>query len=342
MAVGVAGFLIYFLARRHNAASAAAELPPLLSLVPSDSTVLIYADLATLRESPFMMQLAALAPPAAKDPDYADFVRATGFDYERDLDRVVLAIQGEEKSAVTTAVADGRFDQNKISAYALRFAKEKKQNGDGVYFIPSKSPGKSLAIRFLSANRIALASNGGNSGPAAPSAARNSDSKTLSSPAAASSAAERRDSLAPEMRERLARVSGAPLFAVAKLDARRQPENFLPGGLRSDQLENLVRNMRWLILAARPAGDRLDVTVEGECDTAENARQLAGTLDGLRMMGQMALSDRKTRRQMDAATLPLVEALLRTAEVSSADKSDAHRVRLTFAVTQKMLASPKK
>jgi hypothetical protein len=56
----------------------------------------------------------------------------------------------------------------------------------------------------------------------------------------------------------------------------------------------------------------------------------------------MALSDPKTRRQMDPATLAVLEALLGSAEVSRDDKNHVHRVRLSLALTQTMLAQPPK
>lgn len=352
-----AGIFIYSYARRHARGIApAADNPALLDLVPADSTILFYADLEALRSSPFVTQLAALVPPVTKDRDYAEFVRATGFDYERDLDRVVLTMQGERKNPVTTAIADGRFDQDKIAAYALRAGKLEKQNGGDVYVIPAKSPGKTVVIRFLSdattrirsrQARIAL-TDGPKLWPTiAPASSLSSNRASNRASNAASKNEPRNDHLAPEMQghfapemqERIARVSGAPLFAVAKLDSAMQKKNFVLGGLRSDQLENLARSVRWLSLAALPEGDRVHVALEGECDTTENARQLAGTLDGLRIMGRMALADPKTRRQIEPAALPLLEALLRGTEVSRDDKGSVHRVRLTLVISQKTIGA---
>lgn len=324
-ALAAIGLVIYSQATRHKISSAA-EVPQLLALVPSDSTVVIYADLETLRSSPFIMQLAALAPPTGKDPDYADFVRATGFDYQRDLDRVVVAMGSDAKHPVTTTIADGRFDQNKITAYALRSGKLKKQDGSDVYVIETKPPEKSLALRFLSSTRIELTSE------AASSRKIQSAPDTKAAPSAPGR-------FSAEMQERIARVGGAPLFAVVKLDASAEPPVFWFHDIRSEQIEALARSLRWLNLAARPEADHFNVAIEGECDTAENARQLAGTLDGLRVMGQMALSDPKTRRQMDAPTLPLVRALLRSAEVSQSDNGNAHRVRLTLVLSQEALGA---
>lgn len=328
------GVFFYFYARRH-AGGVSAGYPPelvteLVGLAPADSRVLLYADVAALRSSAFVMQLAAIAPPVNKDHDYAEFVRATGFDYERDLDRFVIAMQGEEKNPVTTAIADGRFDQKKIAAYALRTGKLEKQNGNEVYVIPVKSTGKIVAIRFLNSSRILLTNR------PKPQPAPQAKSESFSTPAAKNNAGG--DQLAPDMRERIARVSGAPLFAVVKVASAMQ-KNLGLGGLRSDQLENLARSVRWLSLAARPESDRVNLVLDGECDTAENAQQLAGTLNGLRIMGGMALADPKTRRQMDPAVLPLLEGLLRGAEVSRDEKSNAHRVRLALVISQKALGA---
>ncbi|HXN24485.1 MAG TPA: hypothetical protein VOA41_17230 [Candidatus Dormibacteraeota bacterium] len=323
-----AGIFMYSYARRHAGGIApAADPPELVELAPVDSTVLLYADVAALRSSAFVMRLLAMVPPVTKDRDYAEFVRATGFDYERDLDRLVLAMLDEGKNAVTTAIVDGRFDQKKIAAYALRTGKLEKQTSGDVYLIPAKSPGKTVVIRFLNSNRILL-----------------TDSRKLQPasepiPKPSANTSERGNRSAPEMQERIARVSGAPLFAVAKLDSAMQKKEFSFHDIRSEQLENLARSVRWLSLAARPEGDRVDLALDGECDTAENAQQLAGTLEGLRIMGRMALADPKTGRQMDPATLRVLGTLLRSAEVSRDDKGQVHRVRLTFVISQKAVAA---
>src|SRR5436309_15780043 len=87
LVLGLAASGILYAVRHHRGPSvpAAAAPPPLLDLAPQDSTALVYADLAGLRASPFLAQLAALAPAPNTDRDYAEFIRATGFQYERDL-----------------------------------------------------------------------------------------------------------------------------------------------------------------------------------------------------------------------------------------------------------------
>jgi hypothetical protein len=51
---------------------------------------------------------------AAIDPDYRRFIEATGFDYTRDLDKVVLTWRRGELSII----ASGRFDRARLESYA--------------------------------------------------------------------------------------------------------------------------------------------------------------------------------------------------------------------------------
>ena len=314
LAIAVSAAVLVYLRRGPHAQSAA--IPDLISRAPADAPFLFYADLAALRASPFLTQLAAVAPSPSADREYAEFVRATGFDYSRDLDRVVVAARPGTPTSSTVAVAEGRFDREKIASYALRTGKKERQNGVDVYVVPGGTPGKTVAFAFLDANRIALA-----------------DSANLAPVLVPATTG----GLGPAMRERISRVSGAAILAVGQVGP--VPENVFPGGVRSDQFTNLARSLRWISLAARPESDRMKVALEGECDTPENATQIAGTLDGLRLFGQAALSNPGTRQRLPPETLKLLETLLRVIEVSH----DNQRVRLTLELTAEMLraATPK-
>src|SRR5713226_5508065 len=156
-ALGLCAAGILYEVLHHKPEAPPAGTPPaLLDFAPQDSTVFVYADLAALRASPFLAQLAALAPAPNTDRDYAEFVRATGFDYERDLDRAVLAVRPKGNDSETFAVADGRFDIKRITAYALRTGKRATQGGKEVIIVPEKAPAKPVAFTFLSEHRILL------------------------------------------------------------------------------------------------------------------------------------------------------------------------------------------
>ncbi len=311
LAAAVSAALLYYL-RRGTRAARSSTIPDLIALAPPEAPYLIYADLAALRSSPSLVSLMASVPAPAVDKEYAQFVRVTGFDYTRDLDRVVLALIPQLRANQTVALAEGRFDQQKITSFALLTGRLEHQNGAEVYVLPATTNSGAASFAFLDANRVALTD-----GPSlAP----------VLSPRASGG-------LDPAMRERISRVAGSALFAVGKVGP--VPENFAPWGLRSEQFTHLARSLRWFTLAARPEGDRMRVALEGECDTLENARQIAGTLDGLRLLGQAALSDPNTRKRLEPEALRLLDSLLRIVEVSRDDL----RVRLALELTPDMLGS---
>jgi len=281
------------------------DLPELIELVPADSTLVAYADLAALRGSPLVQRLAAITPAANVDRDYADFVRATGFDYQKDLDAVVVASHG----GTTLALAMGRFDQDKIEQYALRSAKPDDENGHAVYRVPSATPGRSIALAFLDKEHMAI-----------------SDGGDLSSVLSAS-----RPQLDPVMRERLSRVAGTPLFAVAKTPGVANTP--AAGRHPAPASTTLLQSLRWVSFAARPDGSEIYLSAEGECDTSSQAESVAAGIELLRGVLGSAMADPKAGGKMSAAQSSAVHQLLSAARVTT----DATRVRLLLTLTPEML-----
>ena len=201
-----------------------------------------------MRASSFYQHRPDRAPIAVPDRDYANFVQATGFDFEKDLDRVVIAswpqslVQGQKKTVV---VADGRFDRQKIHDYAIRNGKLDQQQGHDVFLFPASAPNAWNSLLFLDDHRIALV--------------EGSSIAPVLTPHAADSATD-------PVRERAARLAGAAVFAISRVPA--VPDNFAPGGMQSAQLASLVRSVQWITLAARPEGENLRVSLEGECRRA--------------------------------------------------------------------------
>jgi hypothetical protein len=284
--------------------------PGLLSQLPADAPVIFYADLAALRTASFSSQLAALAPEPAQDRDYTAFAGATGFDYARDLDRVAMA--GWPRSATATAlvaVAEGRFDREKIRQYALRSGTVVHQGSAEVYEMRGSGAGQTTQLTFLGSNRIALAEGMGLEGVRHPAGTRGLD-----------------DPLAV----RAAKVAGASFFLVARTDGL--PAEVWSNLKNSAQLERLLRSVRFLTLAGQPQGADLDAALDAECDSTSNAWQLATLLDSLRLLGRAALSDPKTLQQIGPQAITLLDALLRAAEVSRQGKVIQIRVTLTPAM----------
>ena len=288
--------------------TAAAEFPAdLLALVPGDASIIVYADVAVLRQEPLVQRLAAMAQPAATAKEYAEFVSATGFDYQRDLDRAVLVTHSSPASQ-TLVLADGRFDQKKIEEYALRSGKLERRNGRSVYVTPAATPGKTAAFTFLAADRLALADGG--------------DLSVVLGEKA-------RAPLDPALQEQVSRVAGAPLFMVAK------PSALGAAGGRAAGFSTPLDGLRWVNLAARPEGDRVLLSAEGQCDSPEEAKQMATALEFMRGLLRGALADPKARGGLPAETAEAIGQILQAAQIST----DASRVRLLVSVDAGMLGA---
>src|SRR5271156_2721827 len=114
-----AGIYLFRLRRPLPATSAGTE-PDIMSQLPPGAPVVAYIDVAALRKlqgSPFAAMLGLAGADPKEDRDYQDFVRDTGFDYTRDLDKVAIAIWPSSEGAIkrgspynrSVAVAEGRF-----------------------------------------------------------------------------------------------------------------------------------------------------------------------------------------------------------------------------------------
>jgi hypothetical protein len=306
-----------------NVPGAPAALPPsdILGQLPPDAPVVAYIDATTLRSlqnSPLAAALGLASPGPQADREYANFVRDTGFDYTRDLDHAAVAfwpasvstpanVLGEDR---VVAIADGRFDQKKIKGYALRTGKEVSRGSQTVYEVPGNPP---VSLEFLAPTRIALA--GGKNATELLSHINLSGSS-------------RRD---PAMQSRIDRVSGAPIFAVARTE--HLPPSLYDSFHNAPQLEQLARSVQAVTLAGQPAGNNLRLTLDAESDSMKNALAISILLEGGRMAGSMALSDPNTRRQMTKEQITFLQALVGQAQITHQNTL----VRLVLDITPAML-----
>jgi hypothetical protein len=319
LCVAVAGGTVLFY-RWHRPFQSATtgEAPEILTELPSDAPVIAYIDVAALRrlqDSPLaaLLGLAGQNPP--EDRDYQNFVRDTGFDYTRDLDQVAVAFwpsissKGSFEAADNTAlaIARGRFDENRIKSYALRTGRTVTVGKRSLYVVPGHP---SVALEFRSPERIALASG-------------SDPSELLSGPTPAVTAGV--------TQERVDRVAGAPIFAVARTD--NFPASLYQGLGGAPQFQALARGVQDLMLAGQPDGDLIHLTLDAECDSVARAAELATVVDGLRLFGSLALADPKTRHQMTKQQVAFLAALLSQAKLTHQDRW----VRLALDVTPAML-----
>ena len=294
---------------KHNGTAHASPAPEFLSALPPGAPTLVYLDLAAVRASSFYQHRPDKSSITVPNADYAEFMRSSGFDFEKDLDRVAIAswpaqAGGEPKKNI--AIAEGRFDRAKIADYAKQKGRVDHRKGSDVYiFSGGDRPNSgSVSLTFLDDHRVVMVD-----GPSI-------------EPFFMVRSVQGRDSA----REHADRVDGAAMFVVTSVPPI--PDN-AGGGAQAAQLATLARSVQWITLAARPEGDNVRVSLEGECDNDTDARQLQSALELLRMFGRAGLDSPKTRQSMDSDGLAALKTLLNSAEITQS----AQRVRILLEVT---------
>jgi hypothetical protein len=305
----------YFQTHKRDSQSAREEL---LSHLPADSTSVVYVDFGELRGSAFLSEILALAPRPQTEEEYGKFVQATGFDYERDLDRVGISFAGSTQAPKTMAVAEGRFDRKRIEAYSAHFGTLKTANGKTIYAVSLSNPARTAYFTFLRDDQVAICND-----------------------ASCFFQASGRSMNSEEWREHFLRMAGTPLFGVMRQDSQLLMElsQRTPGGYRSPQLATLLGQLQWLSVGAKPEGDELRVVADGEASNEMVIRQLNDMLSGLLILAQAGLDDPKSRKQLNPKLREAYAGLLKSAEVQRLDRGASKSVRLIFEITPQLLES---
>lgn len=304
----IAAALLYF-TFSHGRTASASPLPDLLSALPAGAPTLVYVDLAAVRASSFYQHRPDKSPLAVPNQDYGDFVRSTGFDFEKDLDRFVMASwpgPSPTEPKKNIVIAEGRFDRAKIRAYAMSKGKVEQQQGHEVFLFPT--PAGTNALTFLDDHRIGVVQ-GTSIAPLFEAHSGN--------PAA------------DPARERAAHVDGAAAFVIAQNPPNQNYAPSKDAGPAAAQLAALAHSVQWVTLAASPAGDNLRISIEGECDNGADAHQIQSMLEVGRMFGRASLESPKNKQSMDPATFAELDSLLTSAEVTQAGE----RVRILLELT---------
>lgn len=307
-------------------------LNTLLEHAPNGTIGIVYLDVAQLRQSPFAQKLFAWAPKPQSDPDYARFLQETGFDYERDLDRVAYAAAKRGSQSTWLAIADGTFDRKKLTAYLAKVAASQIHNGQEIYsFAPNgeaassgapgsapTSPAAQLFLSFIADGRVA--------------ATNDPDLGALL-------AQKNRGGDFPAWQTHFLRLAGSPVFIVVRQDAATVNSLVAPtpGGLQSPELAALFAQLNWLTLAAQPQPDALRIVAEGESSSDTVAHQLSDMLNGLLILAQTGLNDPKARAQINPQARAAYLDVLKSAEITRMDRQDAKAVRVVFEVTSEFL-----
>lgn len=291
----------------------------LLQFVPSDSTAVVFLHLDEFRQSPFLARIYSWAPHPNEDSEYTQFVRDTGFSYERDLKAAVMAISNHGTTTNLLLVVDGRFDRKKIEAFLTSAGTSAQQGKLKVFSLNDAGiHEKAVSLAFLSDNRIAVTD--------APSLA-----EQLASAASNANHAE--------WSSRFDRLAGTPLFAVVHQDPvmHKALDSAAPGGFRSPQLSALLEQLQWISIAGKPDGQELRAVAEGECQSELASAQLRDMLQGVLLLAQNGLHDRQLRQQMNPDEREAYLEILQGAEVQKIDRGEWKTVRVALSVTPKFL-----
>jgi hypothetical protein len=131
---------------RKKAAPEAARLLP-------EADAIVYIDFATVRSLTAFdqQQLPKLAPA------YDEFVKSTGFAFERDLDEAAMAVHRSSTRGATrySEILVGRYDQIKLAQYLRRHSRSVENYRDvDVFSIPIES--RTLRVALLAIDTVAL------------------------------------------------------------------------------------------------------------------------------------------------------------------------------------------
>lgn len=150
LVVAVLAALVYL---RRRAAPEAARLLP-------ESDAVLYVNLRLIR----LEHVFGEAPPVSHDPEYEEFVKETGFQFERDLDQAAFALhapsgpsdgEGFFERARYSEIFIGKFDIERATAYFRRLAKSTEQYREAViYSIPREE--RSVRICVLGLDTVAV------------------------------------------------------------------------------------------------------------------------------------------------------------------------------------------
>jgi len=319
-AILLAGCLVLLDAYRHWHDAADRTRDALLSAMPTDASAVLFADLNELRRSPFAAELYNWIPKNQADAEYAQFLRATGFDYERDLDRVAIAVFKDKNESKLFAIAEGRFDRQKIEGYASQSGTRETHSGREIFSVTLKESARKVSFAFLNKNEMAF-----------------TDAPDL----APFLAPPRNSADARDWQERFARVAGSPVFAIMRQDAAAGSAlaSQTPGGFQSPQLSMLLNQLQWISLAAKLEEGAVRIVAEGECTNEQTSRQLSDLLSGMLVLARAGLNGPQTRQQLDPQIRDAYLEMIKSADVSRLDRGETKSVRLMLDVASKFLSA---
>lgn len=133
-----------------------AKAPPEVARLLPESDGIVYLNLRPLRIATHFDQ-----HPVEHDPDYQNFINATGIDAERDLDQVAFALErmpdpnGPNGPVAFSEVFQGHFDGRRLTSYLQSVAATTETYaGHTIYEIPND--GRTVRVTLLGYDMIAV------------------------------------------------------------------------------------------------------------------------------------------------------------------------------------------
>jgi hypothetical protein len=144
LAVACVALVAAVLAWRYSADARPADL---VERIP-DGSAILYVDVKALRAAGLLDAFGGAAED--REPEYREFVQATGFNYESDLDAAVVGFQGPDRYVLLR----GRFDWGQIYGY-VRESGGICHNGD--CRLRTRNPSRYLSLFAVTPRLMALA-----------------------------------------------------------------------------------------------------------------------------------------------------------------------------------------
>ena len=240
MLLVVAGGATWLAVYERNRMAAASPLGMLRRLPPENATVL-FVDFDTLRRGGLLKLLSASK--TAEEPDYQTFVRATGFDYQKDLDLAAVSFSSDGEFFVVK----GRFDWERLRAYA-------QGQGGGcegrLCRMQGSTPDRRISFLPLQPNLMALAVSTDASAAMRLAEPQTSNVQPLDAP---------RD----------------PVWLSIPAEGLKAPGQLPPG---ASFFTSALSSADRILLSLGPEGDRLEARLLVTCRSSGDAAALAGQL----------------------------------------------------------------
>jgi hypothetical protein len=135
--------------------------PDVVRLLPNADAIL-YVNLEPVR----LLTDLGKKPPRNREPEYEEFVRQTGFEFERDLSRAAIAIhygQTPANPATETRYSEilqGQFDNQRVSEYLRKLSQSVERYDDfDIYVIPLE--GRTVRVALLGVDTAAASNTEG-------------------------------------------------------------------------------------------------------------------------------------------------------------------------------------